>query len=190
MIDVKFRDKWDRYHFFGSSVLTVLFFALFVIILDNGLVASAFFAYLLSLLCGTAFETLTQFTPHYEHPFWNKLPKFFREWFSGSPWDYRDIELNALGALVFFPGLIFIGHLFMKRFARLLNKRDQPPGIECVVCGRKKAENDPRKWFSVTQGKYIFYACPTDYPLSSSMNDKLRNMPKIVKAIQNKLSQN
>lgn len=190
MIDVRFRDKWDRYHFFGSSALTVIFFWFFVVIFNKELYFSVTISYLLSIFCGVAFETLTQFTPRYDHPLWNRLPGFFREWFSGSAWDHRDIEINILGALVFYPALIFIGHLFMQRYSRILKVKDQPRGIKCVVCGKVKPETDKRKWFSVTQGKHIFYACPSDYPLQENEKVKERNLRKVVEAIQSKLSQN
>lgn len=189
MIDVRFRDKMDIIHFFGSSALTIAFFLFFLIFLHEDMFFSAVSGFFLSLFCGVAFETLTQFTPHYDHPFWNRLPKFLQKWFSGSPWDHRDIELNVLGALVFYPILIFIGHLFMKRFVGFLNKKNQPLGMKCVVCGRRKDDLDPKRWFSITQGKHIFYACPSDFPRNANETIKQKNLQRVIQAIQSKLSQ-
>lgn len=183
MTNVRFRDDNDRAHFFGSSALTILFFA--ILLADTSLSGweCFFFAFLASFTCGLLLETLTQFTQPPDAECWKKFPNIARMIFSGSPWDHRDVELNALGALVFYPVIIAIGAAFARRHMARLKTQNQPAGIECVVCSRKKADGDSRRWFTLTHGKHTFYACPRCFPLYASEDEKTRRLATILEKI-------
>lgn len=183
MTDIRFRDGNDKAHFFGSSALTILFFA--ILLYDTSLsgLESFFLAFLASFICGLLMEIVTQFTPADNSPFWQKLPNIARLMFSHSPWDHRDVELNALGALVFYPVVMAIGGALAHRAAQKIKTAEQPAGITCVTCERKKTEGDTRKWFTLTHGKHVFYACPRCFPIYSSEEEKIRRLQAILEKI-------
>jgi len=188
MANVKFRDNNDKIHFFGSAGLTVVFFAQFLAFTNRSGWESFFIAFLASFTCGLLMEIVTQFTPAQNAPFWRKLPPLFGKMFSRSPWDHRDVELNALGALVFYPVVIAIGTIFIRRAHKLARHAPQPAGIPCVNCEREKEETDGRRWFTITFGKRVFYACPRCFPIYATKDEKTSRLAAILEKINRRNS--
>lgn len=190
MYQVKFRDVNDRWHFFGSSFLTIVFFAILLATTGKSEVESFALAWALSFACGLWMEILTQYTRPADDPAWNKLPRWMKRVFSGHPWDHRDIELNALGALVFYPFIIALGSLFQKRYTAFLKKQKTPDGVKCLMCGRTKLPTYNRNWLSINMGKKVFYVCPIDFPPTLDDREKNEKFAQITKKINQVLKEN